>query len=238
MARRTGTAAHERAAVRVRLARQQVENKALKVLRCRRAQRRALAELRAAASELRSELAVAPSSSHSAPASEGTAMQKKHPVTVSDPDFGIPADDRKAIAAALQASLADLVALALQLKQVHWNLAGPQFRAIHGQLDEIALAVRGHADDVAERMVTLGIAPDGRADTVAEHHRLVELPAGRIGALDAVKLLTGSIGRTIRAAREPLAKLGELDLVSQDLMVGVVADLEKHEWMLRSTVDR
>ena len=79
---------------------------------------------------------------------------------------------------ALQDSLVELIDLALQAKQYHWNVVGPHFRAVHLQLDEITDAVRINYDDVAERMAALKVAPDGRAATVAGATPLPEAGSG------------------------------------------------------------
>ena len=71
------------------------------------------------------------------------------------------------VAAALQQALVDLTDLSLQGKQAHWNIEGPGFRSLHLHLDEIIDEVRLAADDVAERMAAIEVAPDGRAATVA-----------------------------------------------------------------------
>ena len=41
------------------------------------------------------------------------------------------------VAKALQATLVELIDLALVGKQAHWSVVGPQFRSIHLELDEI-----------------------------------------------------------------------------------------------------
>lgn len=158
--------------------------------------------------------------------------------TVPTPQIGLESEQRTRVSAILQASLSDLIALALQLKQAHWNLTGPQFRAVHEQLDEIELAVRGHADDVAERMVTLGVPADGLPETVARDHRLEPMAAGRFDALQCVETLSGALAKTVRCARETLGDLADMDPVSEDLVIGMLGDLEKHEWMLRAQIGR
>jgi starvation-inducible DNA-binding protein len=53
----------------------------------------------------------------------------------------------------------DMIALALQGKQLHWNLQGRQFMSLHMQLDGIVDDARGWVDELAERLVTLGVWP-------------------------------------------------------------------------------
>ena len=52
----------------------------------------------------------------------------------------------------LQKVLVDLIELASQGKQAHWNVIGTNFRDTHLQLDEIIDAAREFSDTIAERM--------------------------------------------------------------------------------------
>ena len=67
----------------------------------------------------------------------------------------------------LQATLLDLVDLALTGKQLHWSVVGPNFRPLHLQLDELVDSWHELADAVAERAVAIGTFPDGQAGAVA-----------------------------------------------------------------------
>jgi DNA-binding ferritin-like protein len=48
----------------------------------------------------------------------------------------------------LQTALVDLVDLGLLGKQARWNVVGPQFRAVHIELDEVVEDSRKWADEV------------------------------------------------------------------------------------------
>lgn len=133
----------------------------------------------------------------------------------------------------LQDLLVDLVALSLEGKQLHWHVQGPNFVAVHRQLDEIIDDVRGYADDVAERSVALGVPVDARPEVVGKEHRLPGLPEGWVRDEDAVRLYADAIEGVARRARTLIDRLGD-ELVSQDLVIGIVAGLEKHLWMLRA----
>jgi starvation-inducible DNA-binding protein len=81
----------------------------------------------------------------------------------------VPAKDAvQRSATELQAVLVDLIDLSLQGKQAHWNVVGPQFRALHLELDDVVESARNWADDVAERLRALGVAADGRPSVVAK----------------------------------------------------------------------
>jgi starvation-inducible DNA-binding protein len=148
--------------------------------------------------------------------------------------FVAPAAAPAETAAALQAILADLIALSLQAKQAHWNVRGPLFRPLHEQFDELAAAYRDWADEVAERALALDAAADGRATTVAASAAVEELPAGRIPDREAVGLFLARIESAAARFRDRLPRLGEIDPVTQDTVIDIVRGLEKQAWMLRA----
>jgi starvation-inducible DNA-binding protein len=141
---------------------------------------------------------------------------------------------RQKVAVALGSILADLVDLALQLKQAHWTLVGPGFRSLHLALDEAVAAVREAADAVAERLSTLGVAPDGRVATVVAGSRLSAYPEGFVPVPATVSLTADRLETAIAGVRRGIAATAEPDPVSQDLLIEVCAGLEKHLWMIQA----
>jgi hypothetical protein len=55
----------------------------------------------------------------------------------------------------LQGVLVGLQRLQSQARQAQWISAGPPFRAVHLEIDEIYDAVREHVDDIAERILPI-----------------------------------------------------------------------------------
>ncbi|MBA2951318.1 Dps family protein [Streptomyces himalayensis] len=142
--------------------------------------------------------------------------------------------DLKTVSEALQGALVDLVDLSLVAKQIHWNVVGPRFRSVHLQLDEVVDTARLHSDTVAERASTLGVPPDGRAATVAGSSGIGSAPEGWIKDTEAVATLVSALGAVIARMRERIAATGDADPVSQDVFIGITADLEKHHWMFQA----
>ncbi|MGW7524652.1 Dps family protein [Streptomyces sp. NPDC054783] len=142
--------------------------------------------------------------------------------------------DLKTVSEALQGALVDLVDLSLVAKQIHWNIVGPRFRSIHLQLDEVVASARTHSDTVAERASALGVPPDGRAATVASGSGIGTMSAGWIKDGDAVGAMVEALGAVITRMRERVAATGEPDPVTQDIFIGITADLEKHHWMFQA----
>ncbi|MEW9511087.1 MULTISPECIES: Dps family protein [Streptomyces] len=142
--------------------------------------------------------------------------------------------DLKLVGEALQGALVDLVDLSLVAKQVHWNVVGPRFRSVHLQLDDVVATARQHSDTVAERASAIGVNPDGRSATVAKETAIRSVPEGWIKDTDAVKALVDALGVVIDRMRERIEVTDAPDPVTQDILIALTADLEKHAWMFQA----
>ncbi|KLU05998.1 Non-specific DNA-binding protein Dps / Iron-binding ferritin-like antioxidant protein / Ferroxidase [Rhodopirellula islandica] len=134
----------------------------------------------------------------------------------------------------LQHNLTDLIDLALLMKQAHWNVVGQNFRSIHLQLDEIIETVRAGSDEVAERIVTLGGPADGRSSTVVAESELEEYPGGFVKVSETIAKVADALKQMIDSLRSAIEKLGELDAISEDMLIALSGELEKHLWMLQA----
>ena len=149
----------------------------------------------------------------------------------------LPEPARVRIAEALNAVLADGLDLHASVKVAHWNLKGPQFPALHALFEQIALALAGHDDAVAERAVTLGARAFGTVRHVAKASRVADYPQETTRDLEHVRLIADRIDTYldgVRAARAVAEKDGDTDTV--DLLTGVATELEKHGWFLRASL--
>jgi starvation-inducible DNA-binding protein len=134
----------------------------------------------------------------------------------------------------LQKVLVDLIELHLQGKQAHWNLVGTNFRDLHLHLDDIVDVAREGADTIAERMRALEAVPDGRTDIVAATTSVPAVPAGLMGTADTVDTITERIYATVDTVRTVHDEVDAADPSSADLLHGIITDLEKQAWMLKS----
>ena len=131
----------------------------------------------------------------------------------------------------LEDTLTDLIALGMLAKHAHWNVAGPTFTAVHALLDDIADLARDAADRVAERSVTIGHHPDGRASTIARDSVLPGLDAGPIADRDAIAAFENILETVTARLRGAIAAAGD-DPVTQDVITGITAELEKQAWIV------
>jgi starvation-inducible DNA-binding protein len=132
----------------------------------------------------------------------------------------------------MQKVLVDLIELAGQGKQAHWNVVGKNFRDTHRILDEIIEAAREFSDEVAERMRALHGIPDGRSDTVAETTTLPEFPNGEILTSDVIDLITQRLEAVVHTMREVHDQVDEEDPTSSDILHEIIEKLEQFAWMV------
>lgn len=132
----------------------------------------------------------------------------------------------------LQKVLVDLIELASQGKQAHWNVIGTNFRDTHLQLDEIIDAAREFSDTIAERMRALHALPDGRSDTVSASTTLPEFPQGEISTTEVIDLVTVRLEDTVTTCRDVHDAVDEEDPTSADILHAILERVEQLSWMV------
>jgi starvation-inducible DNA-binding protein len=149
------------------------------------------------------------------------------------PTLEVP-HEREGVGQQLQATLHELIDLSLIGKQLHWAIVGSLFRPLHLQLDELVESWHELSDTVAERAVALGFVPDGQASAVAAGSPLAPVARGALEDHVVVRELTHRVAEVSERVRERMNRLGDADLASQDVLIEVVRELEKQQWMLRA----
>ncbi len=150
---------------------------------------------------------------------------------------GLSEEQGAQIAELLQKQLSTYNDLHLTLKHVHWNVVGPNFIGVHEMIDPQVKLVRGYADEVAERIATLGASPQGTPGAIIKDRTWDDYSVGRdtvqahLAALDLV------YNGVIEDTRKGIAVTEELDPVSQDILIGHAAELEKFQWFVRAHLE-
>ncbi|QCW51956.1 DNA starvation/stationary phase protection protein [Nocardioides dongxiaopingii] len=150
---------------------------------------------------------------------------------------GIPTEDAERVVELLQGRLHATNDLHLTLKHVHWNVVGPHFIAVHEMIDPQVDEVRAFSDSLAERIATLGGSPQGTPGVLVAERTWEEYSIGRattqehLGALDLV------YQGVITSYRDAIKELEELDVVSQDMLIGQTDKLELFHWFVRAHLE-
>ena len=156
------------------------------------------------------------------------------------PHYTVPSlspEDGATVAAILQDRLNSLTDLHLTLKHIHWNVVGPHFISVHLMLDPQVDAVRAQADEVAERIATLGVAPVGTPGALVATRGWDDYSLGRAGAIEHLGALDRVYTGVITGHRKAAADTEELDTVTNDLLVGHLHDLELFQWFVRAHLE-
>lgn len=130
--------------------------------------------------------------------------------------------------------LHDLVALAVNGKQAHWHVRGANFMGVHEFLDQVVAHANAAADEVAERVVALGLPVDGRIETVAKRASNPELSPGFQQSRDTVAEVVAQLDATLETVNAAVKALDDIDLVSQDIVIAIAQQLDKDRWFLFS----
>lgn len=134
----------------------------------------------------------------------------------------------------LQDRLVALIDLHLTLKHVHWNVVGMNFIAIHEMLDPQIDVVRLQTDAVAERIAILGGEPKGTPGAVVNMRSWNDYDLDRAPTVQHLVKLDDVYSGVIADHRAAFATVGELDPITQDLLIGHTADLELFQWFIRA----
>lgn len=140
----------------------------------------------------------------------------------------------KTVIDGLRGVMADTFVLYYKTHGFHWNVEGPQFKALHDlfmvQYTELWTAL----DEIAERIRTLGgYAPDSLA-ALTKFSSLQE--TGQTPDAAAMTAMLANDNEAIARSMRPVLQAAQEDgdEVTADLLIGRMAVHEKAAWMLRS----
>lgn len=156
------------------------------------------------------------------------------------PKYTVPSltvEDGAKVAAILQQRLVALNDLALTLKHIHWNVTGPHFIAVHEMLDPQVDTVRLMVDAIAERIATLGVAPVGTAGALVASRTWDDYSIGRASTIEHLGALDEVYVGVIGSHRQAAADTEQLDLVTNDLLIGHLHELELFHWFVRAHLE-
>jgi starvation-inducible DNA-binding protein len=150
---------------------------------------------------------------------------------------GLSRDHALRVIALLQSRLHAMNDLHLTLKHVHWNVVGPHFIAVHEMIDPQVDAVRGFADDLAERIATLGGSPDGTPGSIVAQRDWDDYSLGRAGTQKHLGALDLVYRGVIETYRQGITELDDLDPVTQDMFIAQTEQLELFHWFIRAHLE-
>ena len=138
------------------------------------------------------------------------------------------------VAESLNRLLADYQVHYQKLRNYHWNVRGPMFFDLHVKFEEMYTAAALKVDEIAERVLALGVKPLSTlkdqlaAATLAEDHGDPEAKAMVANTLADLE----SLNAGLRAAVKQAGEAGDDGTVN--LLDPFADEQEKTAWMLKA----
>ena len=154
-------------------------------------------------------------------------------------DIGIDEKNRQEVVKLLQPVLANLSVIYTKTRNYHWNLTGPRFHTLHLFLEEQYKALGEAADEVAERIRSVGGFSIGTLQEFISTSVLKEEPGVRPPSDLMIANLVADHETIIKGLREDIDKCDDdfHDTGTADFLTGLMEDHEKLAWMLRAHLE-
>lgn len=127
--------------------------------------------------------------------------------------------------------LADTYLLYLNTQNIHWNVEGPHFFALHKATEEQYQDLAMTVDKLAERIRALGAKAPATLTAFHKLSEVKELPQD-LDAMQMIKHLLDSHRIIINTIKSALSEA--LDKATEDLFIERLEYHEKTTWMLQS----
>ncbi len=135
----------------------------------------------------------------------------------------------------LNTFLADQAVLYMKLHNLHWYIKGSGFFTLHGEFEKLYDATAEVMDEVAERLLMLGVAPHATLSDVLAAKTLSERAPKPVDAKEAVELTLADFEKLSGDAKAIVALASDAgDDGTADQFTGYVRNYEKSIWMLRA----
>jgi starvation-inducible DNA-binding protein len=165
---------------------------------------------------------------------ETSEMINMEAVAVPKFENGLKFEARQELAEQLGDVLDAVYSLMIRTHVYHWNVEGPLFEPVHKLTEAQYTALFQAVDEIAERMRALDAKPAVNANSFPTG--VSNIPA----SLSAEKMIAELVRQhegVVRRMRDVVALAEKVDdVVTADLLTGLMARHEKDAWMLRSTL--
>ena len=148
--------------------------------------------------------------------------------------IGLRESDCEKIAEKLNVLLANYSIFYQNTRGAHWNIKGDNFFTLHEKFEELYTSLGTKIDEIAERILTLGHAPQhnyseyNKVSTIKESQEVND-------GVKCIELILQSLKTVIELQREILDLTDEAnDEGSNALVSGYITEQEKDAWMYRA----
>ncbi|MGY6743808.1 MAG: Dps family protein [Cecembia sp.] len=147
-------------------------------------------------------------------------------------EIGLKIKESKALVEKLNDLLANYEIYYQNLRNFHWNVTGPHFFELHAKFEELYNEAFEGIDEVAERILTLGVRPYSSFEEFIEHSQIKEAKVVT-DAKEMVEITRDNLNTLLILEREALETAAEQgDEGTVTLISDYITSKEKTVWML------
>ncbi len=148
--------------------------------------------------------------------------------------IGLDRKQSETLAQDLNVLLAHYQVMYSNARGFHWNIQGRAFFELHVKFEEIYTDLQMKVDEIAERILTLGYAPEHRFSQYLQLSDIDEHPYETDG-IASVQSLVNGFSKLIILQRRILSEAGEAgDEGTASQMGDYIREQEKLVWMLNA----
>lgn len=148
--------------------------------------------------------------------------------------IGLDTAETQKLANDLNHLLANLQLYYQNLRGIHWNIKGKAFFDLHAKFEELYTDANLKVDEVAERILTLGVTP---LHTFDDYIKAAKVPVGKNISKDenAVRLIVDSLKELLKIERAILKDSNSInDEGTNSMMSDFITQQEKTVWMMKA----
>ncbi|HLR18808.1 MAG TPA: Dps family protein [Staphylococcus sp.] len=148
------------------------------------------------------------------------------------------ANSNKDVVKVLNEQVANWTVAFTKLHNFHWYVKGPNFFSLHTKFEELYDEASQYVDDLAERILAVGGHPVG---TLRESLELAIIDEAGKGykAEEMVEELSKDFDNITKQLDEAIEVASDAeDDVTEDMFIGMKTNIDKHNWMLKSYLDK
>lgn len=128
--------------------------------------------------------------------------------------------------------------LYIKLHNYHWYVKGSNFFTLHVKFEELYNEAAVHIDELAERLLAIGGKPVATMKEVLEMSSVKEAN-GNENAEEMVATISNDFSILIGELKEGMKVAAEVDdETTGDMLLAIHKELEKHNWMLQSFLEK
>ncbi|MDO4701271.1 MAG: DNA starvation/stationary phase protection protein [Erysipelotrichaceae bacterium] len=135
--------------------------------------------------------------------------------------------------------LADLAVITFKLHNLHWNVVGTQFVAVHEFTESIYDTTFEYFDEVAEHQKFYGVMPDCTFADYLKNATIKEIPAKKFTAEEVLSIVHEDL-TTLRSKATELRNAADEEgwFSAVALFEGHVDYYNKQLWFIAATLDK